>query len=36
VVSTTYTMDVELGHALGQQPLDSTTYRLQPNNPITP
>lgn len=36
VRSTTYTMDVQLGHPLGQQPIQSTSYRLQANTPIKP
>jgi|GEM_PF-3363601 len=36
LTSTTFTMDVQLGHAVGQHGLDSTTYRLQANTPIKP
>ena len=32
----TFTMDVQLGHPVGQQQLQGTTYRLEANTPIKP
>ena len=32
----TFTMDVQLGHPVGQQSLQSGTYRLEANTPVKP
>jgi hypothetical protein len=32
----TFTMDVQLGHPVGQNQLQGTTYRLEANTPIKP
>jgi hypothetical protein len=34
--STTYTLDVEIGHAFSQQPAKSATYTIQGNAAIKP
>ena len=32
----TFTMDVQLGHPVGQQSIQSGTYRLEANTPVKP
>jgi hypothetical protein len=36
VTSTTYTMDVQLGHVTSQNAIQSTSYHLEPNTVIKP
>ncbi len=36
VTGATFTMDVQLGHPIGQQQIQGSTYRLEANTPIKP